>query len=268
VDFGVVFESYYRVSEKRRWRLEDDIPWSKIDMKKARQQKAILGILRDATLIESFAPISHMRMLQAHWDDIDVSGVLAIQLFEEYKHYHALKKYLDRIGEVITDEEILEKRRRTSGQGEPVGDPVIALAKYFMSEHFTGHFYLELVRQAREPVLKRILQYIAGDEFRHSRLYYDLLADKIRKEPAVVEKVLDFALHFEHFGAEVVDEVPISHKNDFRAIVGFARKIEDLCGKSPQQYIREKLERQEAGAATAAAGAVARAGKPAGGRVH
>jgi ribonucleotide reductase beta subunit family protein with ferritin-like domain len=239
----MVFDNYFKTTEKMRWKLEDDIPWKSIDKKKAKQQTEIIKILRDATLIESYAPISHMRMLQVHWDDIEVSGVLSIQLFEEYKHYHVLKKYLDSIGEIISDEEILEKRHKNKDAPPDDADPIVQLAKYFMSEHFTGHFYVGLVAKAKDPVLKKILKLIAGDEFRHSQLYYDLLKHKLAKQPEEATKVLEFALHFEHFGAEVVEEVPISQKNDFKAIVGFARKIEQLCGKSPQEYIREKMER-------------------------
>jgi hypothetical protein len=239
----MIFDSYFRTTEKMRWRLEDDIPWKQIDRKKAAKQGEIIKILRDATLIESYAPISHMRMLEVHWDDIDVSGVLSIQLFEEYKHYHVLKKYLDAIGEVITEEEILEKRHKNKDAPPDQSDPITQLAKYFMSEHFTGHFYVGLTQKAKDPVLKKILKLIAGDEFRHSQLYYDLLVEKVKQDPTAAEKVLEFALHFEHFGAEVVDEVPISQKNDFKAIVGFARKVEKLCGKSPQDYINEKNAR-------------------------
>lgn len=240
----MIFDAYFKTTEKLRWRLEDDIPWKSIDHKKARKQGDIIKILRDATLIESFAPISHMRMLEVHWDDIDVSGVLSIQLFEEYKHYHVLKKYLDAIGEVITEEEILEKRHKNKNAPEDQSDPITQLAKYFMSEHFTGHFYIGLVQRAKEPVLKKILKFIAGDEFRHSQLYYDLLKDKVKTDPGAAHKILEFSLNFEHFGAEVVDEVPISQKNDFKAIISFARKIEQLTGKSPQEYIREKMDRK------------------------
>ena len=237
----MIFDNYFKTTEKLRWKLEDDIPWKSIDRKKAKTQKDIIKILRDATLIESYAPISHMRMLEVHWDDIDVSGVLSIQLFEEYKHYHVLKKYLDAIGEGISDEEILEKRHKNRNAPPDRSDPTTQLAKYFMSEHFTGHFYLGLVERAKEPVLKKILKLIAGDEFRHSQLYYDLLKDKLAENPKLGDTVIQFALNFEHFGAEVVDEVPISHKNDFKAIVSFARKVEQLTGKSPQDYIRERM---------------------------
>lgn len=245
----MIFDSYFKTTEKLRWRLEDDIAWKSIDKKKAKKQQDILKILRDATLIESFAPISHMRMLDIHWDDLDVSGVLSIQLFEEYKHYHVLKKYLDAIGEIITDEELLAARHKNKNAPEEQADPITQLAKYFMSEHYTGHFYLGLVERAKEPVLKKILKLIAGDEFRHSQLYYDLLKDKMKTDPENTRhRVLEFSLNFEHFGAEVVEEVPISVKNDFKAIVSFARKIEQLTGTSPQDYIRSKMESKGASA--------------------
>lgn len=240
----MIFDQYFKITEQLRWNLEKDINWKAIDVKKARTQKELLKVLRDATLIESYAPISHMRMLELHWDDLEVSGVLSIQLYEEYKHYHVLKRYLDHIGLSIPDSEILAKRKATAG--ETYSDPVSQLAKYFISEHFTGHFYVELVKQAKDPVLKQILKLIAGDEFRHSQLYYDLLKEKIASDPDSKTKVLDFMLNFEHFGAEVVEEVPISHKNDFKAIVQAARKVEKLCGMSPQDYIRQKMESADA----------------------
>ena len=89
-------------------------------------------------------------------------------------------------------------------------------------------------KQAREPVLRRILTLVGRDELRHTQFAYDLLA----------------AAHSARYPAEAYDgpsrrrmpsgtsawrscrEVPIAEKNEFAAIVTMSQKIKRLTGQA------------------------------------
>ena len=147
-------------------------------------------------------------------DSVEESAVASIQFYEEYKHYYALKRYLDVVGIPIPEREIVEVR--TPNFGQFYADRTRHLANYMMSEHFTAHFYKRLLEQAREPVLRTLLEFLIRDEFRHAGVFYSLLERRVEIEPKARQLIVDEALHFRHQGIEVVGErLPISLKNDF-----------------------------------------------------
>jgi hypothetical protein len=80
-------------------------------------------------------------------------------------------------------------------------------------------------------VLRRILHLVAQDEVRHSQFGYELLAQRIARNPSEVAVALDAARTFTHFGAVVVDEVPVAAKNDFTAILGVNERLMRICGE-------------------------------------
>lgn len=237
----MVYERYFRLSESDRWRLEADIPWTAIDSGLARARPELLNNLREAAVIESYAPMFALKSLHLWWDSLEESAVASIQFFEEYKHYYALKRYLEAVGIEIPEREIIEVR--TPNFGQFYTDRTRHLANYMMSEHFTAHFYKRLLEQAQEPVLKVLLEFLIRDEFRHAGVFYALLQRRLELEPAARHRVLDEALNFRHQGVEVVGErLPISLKNDFPAILSFWKKIETLTGLSLRRAREEILQ--------------------------
>jgi hypothetical protein len=227
----MVFESYFRLSESDRWCLETDIPWDKINVEQALADPDILEKLRDAALIESYAPMFALKSLHLWWDSMEESAVASIQFYEEYKHYVALKRYLDAIGISIPEREVIEVRSRNFDVS--YGDRTRHLANYMMSEHFTAHFYKRLLEQAKEPALRTLLELLIRDEFRHANVFYALLQRRIETDPQARHLVMEEALNFRHQGVEVVGErVPIALKNDFPAILTFWKKVERLTGLS------------------------------------
>jgi hypothetical protein len=101
-----------------------------------------------------------------------------------------------------------------------------------MSEHFAAHSFFKDSRKAREPVLKQILQLVARDEVRHCQFGYDLLAQRLQRDPSQIEAVLEEAANFHHIGELVLTDMPVSEKNDFAAIVTIHQKIQRLTGRS------------------------------------
>ncbi len=226
----MTYADYLSTSEMQRWFLETDIPWERIDAGLARTQTDILKRLRDSALIESFFPILTPRVLDVLWDDPTATAIFSVQLYESYKHFHVFNLYLEKIAwQPLTDDDIVAVRRRHTGLKYDSATRV--LTQYFMSEHFAAHSFFKDSRASREPVLRRILHLVAQDEVRHSQFGYELLARRVARDPTQKPVVLDAARNFTHFGALVVDQVPVAEKNDFTAIVGINQRLVNLCGE-------------------------------------
>jgi hypothetical protein len=235
-----IYDEYLTHAELQRWILESDISWGRIDPALALSQPELLDQIRDSALIESYFPVYTTRLIRAVWDDLDATAVFSIQLYESYKHFYVLNRYLAVVGyRPIDDDELVAIRRRNLDV--PVPDADAELARYMLSEHFAAYFFLRLSRQAREPVLAQIAAFIAKDEFRHTQFAFDLLDSRLKLDPARRETVLRAASGFRHVGADVVDTVPISEKNDLPAIMTLNRRVRRLCGVSLADFARNGM---------------------------
>jgi hypothetical protein len=228
----------------QRWILDADVAWERIDADAAMTQPDILDQLRDSALIESYFPVYTTRLMRALWDHVDATAVFSIQLYESYKHFYVLNRYLEAINyRPITPDEIVEVRRRNLDAA--VGDAIGELARYMISEHFAAYFFLRVSRVATEPVLREITRFIAQDEFRHTQFAYDLLADRLAAEPAARDRVLGAGLEFTHVGSEVVARVPVSEKNDLGAILALNKRLRRLCGVSLSDFSMRMAHERE-----------------------
>ena len=226
----MTYAEYLSTSELQRWFVETDIAWDEIDVALARSQPDLLNRLRNSALIESFFPILTPRVLDVLWDDPTATAIFSVQLYESYKHFHVFNLYLEKIGwHPLTDADLVAVRRRNLGLKYDSATRV--LTQYFMSEHFAAHSFFKDSRASKEPVLKHILHLVAQDEMRHSQFGYELLARRVERDPAEQAVALDAARNFTHFGALVVDEVPVAAKNDFTAIVGINQRLVRICGE-------------------------------------
>jgi hypothetical protein len=174
------------------------------------------------------------------WDNAAATAIYSVQLYESYKHFHVLNQYLEAIGyRPISDGEIIEIRRKH--RGLCYDNVSRLLTRYMMSEHFAAHYFFKDAKNAPEPVLRQILHLIAKDEVRHCQFAFDLLQDHLVERPDQTKEVVDEALHFRHIGEMVVDRMPISHKNDFAAIVAINHKIERLTKRTLSSRLSEVL---------------------------
>jgi hypothetical protein len=196
--------------------------------------------VRDSALIESYFPIYTTRLIRALWDQIDATSVFSIQLYESYKHFYVLNRYLELVGyRPIADEELLAVRQRNLNV--EIADPIAELARYMISEHFAAYFFLRLSRQVREAVLRKIAEFISKDEFRHTQFAFDLLLPRVRDDEAARDRVLSVGLNFRHVGADVVAAVPIAEKNDLQAILTLDKKMRRLCGTGLKEFAKEAV---------------------------
>ena len=232
----MIYDEYLTTAEMQRWILDVDVAWNQIDRELALSQRDLLDQMHDSALIESYFPVYTGRLLRAMWDQIDVTSVFSVQLYESYKHFYALNRYLSIVDyRPVTDEELIAAREKNLDH--KISDPIAELARYMISEHFAAYFFLRVSRQAKEPVLARINAFIAKDEFRHTQFAFDLLEPRVLGNANAREKCLEAGLHFRHVGSDVV-AVPISEKNDLQAILTLDQKFHRLCGVGLSEFAK------------------------------
>src|SRR6266480_1941112 len=109
----MIYDEYLTQAELQRWILETDVAWNSIDRTIALSDAPLLDQVRDSALIESYFPIYTTRLIRALWDQIDATSVFSIQLYESYKHFYVLNRYLELVDyRPITDGELLAIRER------------------------------------------------------------------------------------------------------------------------------------------------------------
>ena len=227
-----LYARHAAAADRGGWSVERDIRWSDIDVELARAEPEILSALRDAALIESFHPVNLTRLLQHTWSDVDAGVVFSLELYEGFKHFHALRTYLEIVGHEppITDADLIEIRRSAADTQVPPEELVERLVEFMLSEHLAHYFFRRLAEQTAEPVLRDMLTRIAADEARHAQSASDLIAKRVEADATLVPRVLDAAIRFRHFGEEAIGAVPVAEPGDAVAIRTFAKRIERLCG--------------------------------------
>jgi rubrerythrin len=207
-------------------------------------QPQLLAKLRDAALIESFHPVNLSRLIRLAWDDVDAGVVFSLEMYEGFKHFHALRMYLDAVGyePAITDDELRAIRQRADRDDLDPDDPMTPLVEFMLSEHLAAYFFRRLGDQALEPQLRSLLALIAADEVRHAQAASDLIAKRIAAAPELVPNVLHAASHFRHYGEEAVGQVPVAMEGDDVAIRTFATRIERLCGMRIVDHLKAEME--------------------------
>ena len=236
-----LYERHAAAADRGAWSVERDIAWNAIDPALARAHPDVLHALRGAAIIESFHPIGLGRFMRATWDDVDAGVVFSLEAYEGFKHFHALRRYLEHVDyqPAITDAELVEARRGSADVDVTEETLIERLVDFMLSEHLAAYFFRRLGEQALEPVLKDLLKRIAADEVRHAQSASDLLARRIEDMPDCRVRVLRAAADFRHYGHEVLADVPVALPGDPIAIRTFARRIERLCGVRLTDHLQE-----------------------------
>ena len=238
-----LYARHAQAADRGRWSVERDVPWGDIDPVRLRGERDILAALRTAALIEAYHPVHLQQLLAETWDDVDAGVAFSLELYEGFKHFHALRTYLDVVGyqPAISDDEIVEMRRSARESDDAPYDLIDRLVEFMLSEHLAAYFFRRISEQTNEPVLAAMLRLITADEVRHAQSASDLLAKRIAVEPWLSSKVLDAATHFRHFGERAIGEVPVALPGDPLAIRTFARRSDRLCGIRYVDHLKEAM---------------------------
>ena len=208
------FELFFSQCEKNRWRFETDVDWNSIRRELVTAEE--IETLRLAALTEGFSPTYIADLLDLYCDDPEMGAFLSIQFYEEYKHFHALRRYLRLVGREITDEELTARRSmRTTYRSK-----LIPLMKFGLSEIFTAIFYRNFAKSTEEPVLKRLCGFIAADEYRHLNFYTSYLEHYVRQENVSATELIDALQQYQHQGLEAVEGWTDFWQNNGRIYTG------------------------------------------------
>lgn len=238
-----LYARHARAADRGAWSVERDIRWDDIAQACAVTERQLHSALRDAAIIEAYHPVHLQRMLLETWDDVDAGVICSLELYEGFKHFHALRMYLDAVGyePALTDEEIVAMRRAARESDEERYDLIERLVEFMLSEHLASYFFRRLADRTVEPVLAELLGLIAADEVRHAQSASDLIAKRVSADASVIPRVLQAAAHFRHFGERAGADVPVAMPGDPIAIATFARRIERLCGTRLVDHLKEEL---------------------------
>ncbi len=192
------FDKFFALCEKHRWKLETDIEWEGIQRDLITPDE--LETVHQAALVEGFSPTYAADLLDLYCDDPEMGSFLSIQFYEEYKHFHALRRYLRLNGIDISDAEAVQGHENRTKYDKKL----IPILKFGVSEIFTAIFYRNISARTREPVLKKLTHLISQDEYRHLGFYLSYLEWLVKSENITVDEVNDALMRYQHQGLDAI----------------------------------------------------------------
>jgi acyl-[acyl-carrier-protein] desaturase len=197
------FESYLqffqRAEEKRRWNIERDIPWDKVNPEASELTALIVQFF---SAVEMYLPDYTAKMMQMIRRSRGRAWFHANWGYEESKHSLVLEDWLLRSGK--RTEEQLRDFERTLLLGEewelPFDHPRQMIIYTMIQERATGLNYTNLRRRAEgegDLALAGLLRWVAADESAHYNFYRKGVKAYLALEPE--ETIADVKFVFDQF---------------------------------------------------------------------
>jgi hypothetical protein len=170
------------------WTL-DTIDWDKLDRSKIDPQ--MLMAVKAASLVEKNALDYVEYLRQVFKDDPETMEAIVAWGAEEVQHGDALGRWAERADPTFKFDEAFARFRKgytpphfLNPDGSVRGSRIGELIARCVVECGTSSGYTALRDATEEPVLKQIAGLIAADEFKHYRLFYDLMHEQNEPLPA------------------------------------------------------------------------------------
>lgn len=170
---------------QEHWTIEG-LPWDRLEPSKV--DADLLKVIKAAALVEYNAESYADYLCRVFSDDPEFQAEVRRWAVEEVQHGAALGAWAERIDPSWSLEEAMAKFRAgykiehfandNSIRGSRAGEMVARC----MVEIGTSSYYTAIGNACAEPVLKQICANIAGDEFRHYKLFYDTLNRYLKRE--------------------------------------------------------------------------------------
>jgi hypothetical protein len=168
----------------RHWSLED-ISWHRFDRSKV--DPDLLKVVKAAAMVEYNGGDYATYLCNVFADDPAFQDAAKIWAKEEVQHGLALGRWAEMADPSFDFEQSF--KRFTDGFSVPLqaadsvrGSRAAELVARCVVEVGTSSYYSALGSVAEEPVLKEICRNVAGDEFRHYKLFYSHLKRYLEKE--------------------------------------------------------------------------------------
>ena len=187
----MLYDDLFVNLERARWNLSRDIDWDAIEPDKLTPEW--IFDVREVCLTELSALYATEMFLRDFYADIDFCSFISVWFYEEMKHHLVLRKYLERVGEVIEESE-LPKLRLSFDEGPAIE----TLTMHFCGEQRLAHWYTAFSANAPEPVLRQIFKVLAADELRHGAAYAKYLRKAVQQAGGAPRDPQDGALDDSH----------------------------------------------------------------------
>lgn len=190
------FSRFFNTHEEVMWKF-GSIPFDRID--RSLITEGDIEAIRGAMLVESHNPVYSQKLLDYFSQDHEMAAFIVTWGYEEMKHYGVLRTYLevaDLVDLVDLDRELIQTRAGPWGDVESRFTPVQSFAYTMLQEAVTGRFYNGFARHTKEPVLRKILNLIGKDEFRHCQWYLDKAKEELRNNHHAGDEVDEALLGF------------------------------------------------------------------------
>ena len=173
-----------RTATGRDWTLED-IPWDIFDAQKV--DPDILKLVKAASLVEYNGGDYATYLCNVFRGDHEFQDAARAWADEEVKHGRALGRWAEMADDSFDFEESFQRfvegfRLPLDAARSVRGSRSGELVARCMVEIGTSSYYTALAEAAEEPVLRAICSKIAGDEFRHYKLFYSYLNRYLERE--------------------------------------------------------------------------------------
>lgn len=153
------------------WSLPTEIAWGTIDLVAARRDSELLMLVRRAALRAARRTVGLSHLLAALAMDSVASALLARELHDSWKHFHALRSYLEvaEYSPAIAEPEV-DQHRRASPEGTPrrPEDAVARIAELLDDAARDSAVFSLVSSRATDPALARLADRIAHDRQQHS----------------------------------------------------------------------------------------------------
>ncbi len=169
------------------WKIED-MPWDQLDISKV--DADLLMVIKAAALVEYAAETYAGYLCKVFYDDPEFCQIARDWAVEEVQHGQVLGKWAEAVDPSWKLETAMARFRAgyqpehfasadtASVRGSRSGEMIARC----MVETGTSSYYSAIGSSIDEPVLKQICAKVAGDEFRHYKLFYDTLNKYLAKE--------------------------------------------------------------------------------------
>jgi hypothetical protein len=153
------------------WSLASEIDWGSVDLAAARVDTEVMLLARRAALRAARRTVGLSHLLSALAGDSVASALLARELHDSWKHFHALRSYLEvtEYSPAIAESE-LDQHRRTAPEGplKRTEDAAARVAQLLDDATRDCAVFGLINTRAMDPALARLAHRIARDRQQHS----------------------------------------------------------------------------------------------------
>jgi hypothetical protein len=171
-------------TEMKHWRIED-VAWDRFDPKAV--DPVLVPLIKAAAMVERNGKDYALYLNGVFGDDPDFRRAADYWAEEEVQHGDALAKWAELADPTWDSAAAFDRYRagysvKTDADASIRGSRTGELIARCMVETGTSSYYTALAEAAAEPVLKQVCKLIAGDEYRHFKLFYDHMRRYLSRE--------------------------------------------------------------------------------------